>query len=65
MTPWRRFRLWLFLIDIRREHKDLVRSFEQGWNAEAMLGSMCTCMPGDTEDWADMDHTPYCRTWLI
>ena len=35
MTPWRRFRMWIFLADMRREHKSLVRSFSEDPRAEA------------------------------
>ena len=61
MNPWRRFRLWIFLKDMRREHKALARSFEEDPRAEAAL-AMCTCYPADLEEWSG--HGPSCRTWL-
>ncbi len=65
MNPWRRLKIWILIADLRREHRALVRSFEKDYSGEGLLASVCTCMPGDDEDWPTWPHAPGCRTWLV
>ncbi len=55
--------MWVFMRDIRREHKTMVKSFDKDPRADATL-AMCTCLPGAKEEWAGMEHAVGCRTWL-